>query len=68
MKKLFSILLLVALAGCTTNGVYDSGKTWTLIGAVAVGGYAASQGGSDKTHGPDCYVIVTPNGSDHVCR
>ena len=68
MKKLVSIALLIMVAGCTTNGVYDSGKTWTLIGAVAVGGVAASQGGGaakpEQTH---CVIRTGPN-SATICQ
>jgi len=47
------------LAGCTTNGVYDAKKTWTLVGVLAVGAYAASQSDSGSS-GPNCRMISGP--------
>ncbi len=53
MKKLNLICIALALlSGCTTNGVYDPVKTWTLVGALAVGAYVASE--SDSGHTQEC--------------
>jgi hypothetical protein len=62
MKRLLIIALFLALSGCTTNGVYDSGKTWMLVGAVVVGGVAAS-GGGGSSGGEDCHY---DNGNDNI--
>ena len=69
MNKLVGIALaLMILTGCTTNGVYDSGKTWTLVGIVAVGAIAASKsdGGGDHPHQEQCGWNVGPNGSTPI--
>ena len=68
MKTTLALLTLILLSGCTTNGVYDAKKTWTLVGVVAVGGVAASQNGGSKDKGPDCYIAIGPSGSDHICK
>lgn len=68
--KILLIAVLLLMTGCTTNGVYDSGKTWTLVGAVVVGSIAASSGGGGGGE-PDqlrCHWIVGPNGSTQYCR
>lgn len=68
MKKLLTILCALALAGCTTNGQIDYGKTaMVVVGVAVVGAVAANSGGSSDS-GPDCYVAVTSTGSDRVCR
>lgn len=64
MKKLI-ILAVILLSGCTTNGVYDPVKTWTLVGIVAVGGIAASDS-SDTTDNRHCGFVVTGSGSTPI--
>lgn len=70
MKNIIALVLVLVLAGCTTNGVYDSGKTWTLIGAVVVGAVVVSSQ-SDSTpheHELDCFYVISGSGSSQVCR
>lgn len=65
-RTLIALALAVVLAGCTTNGVYDSTKTWTLVGVGAGLAIAASSSGSsggDDQSGPDCYW----NGGVRIC-
>ena len=65
MKKLLP--LLIVLAGCTTNGQFDAGKTWMLVGAVAVGSMIAADDNADNS-GSNCHWVVGSNGSTQVCR
>lgn len=69
-KKLILLTVLICSAGCTTNGVYDSGKTWMLVGALAIGGIAASQqSDSPAAAEPNCFLHINSNGSSStVCR
>lgn len=61
MRKLVIALMLLGLSSaCTTNGVYDSGKTWTLVGAIVVGSAViASQKGSDSPV-EECVDTINP--------
>ena len=68
MKTLLMVIAILSLSGCTTNGTFDAGKTWLLVGAVVVGGVIASQGGGDSEKTGDCYILVTPTGSNRVCN
>jgi len=60
MRRIFLIVLVLVMTGCTTDGVYDSGKTWTLVGAVAAGGIIASQGSSGSGN-DDCWYRSASN-------
>ena len=68
MKKL--IIMLVLLTGCTTNGVYDNGKTWALIGGVALGSAVliAQQDDAPAQKPLNCYWVIAPSGNHQVCR
>ena len=70
MRKLVIALMLLGLSSaCTTNGVYDNGKTWTLVGAVVVGGIVASQSGGNSNAEQDCFYHMNGDGSTStVCR
>jgi hypothetical protein len=68
MKFLLVLVLVVVLSGCTTNGQYDSGKTWTLITVVAIGAVVALQDSNSDPTGMNCHWIVGPNGSTQFCR
>jgi len=68
MKRLITILIaILAMAGCTTNGVYDSGKTWALVGGIVIGGAVVANADS-KSAGSNCYWAVSANGSRQVCQ
>ena len=67
MKISTILMVLLLLSGCTTNGVYDPGKTWLLVGAVVVGSVAASQSSDGGSTPANCYWAVGPNGSTRVC-
>ena len=66
MTKKLLILAALVMAGCTTNGQFDSGKTALLVGAVVIGSLAASSGNSEN-NGSNCYWVVGSNGSTQVC-
>ena len=65
MKKL--IIMLVLLTGCTTNGVYDNGKTWALIGGVALGSAVliSQQDSGSEQEKLKCSWILNADGSSH---
>ena len=59
LKLMTSIAVgILFLSGCTTNGVYDAKKTWTLIGTVAVGSYLLSESGSSGDSTPACKTFI----------
>ena len=62
------VLIVLALSGCTTNGQYDSGKTWTLITVVAIGSVVASQSSNSDSTGSNCHWVIGPNGSTQFCK
>ena len=69
MKKItLLITAILMVSGCTTNGAYDSQKTWLLVGAVVVGGAAAANSSGGGNNGKDCFVVVDSQGSDTICR
>lgn len=66
MKKLNLICIALALlSGCTTNGVYDPVKTWTLVGALAVGAYVASESDS-STPAQECSTYIQTSGPNDI--
>ena len=71
MRKRLSLLAaILLLSGCTTNGQYDAGKTWTLVGVLAVGAVVASQEGGSSDSGQNCYIYLGPgetSGGTRVC-
>lgn len=72
MKTIKIMLLLALLSGCTTNGVYDPVKTWTLVGALAVGAYVASENDSGPSQECSTYIqswgAGDPGSQVTVCR
>ena len=68
--RILLLMALVAFGGCTTNGVYDNAKTWTLIGGVVVGGaiaVAAADSGKSAQQ-LNCFWVIDAQGSHQVCR
>ena len=63
MFKLITLCLLIS--GCTTNGVYDSKKTWLAIGTVVVAGALLSSSDSYE----DCETFRSTDGNLYeVCK
>ena len=67
MRKLITLITVLALTGCATNGEFDGGKTALLIGGIIVAGIALSQQSDSGTPASNCYWVVGPNGSTQVC-
>jgi len=65
MKRLLLIALLFAASACTTNGVYDGRKTWTLIGGVVVAGYITTKNADDGKKVDNCHWMTLP-GNDMI--
>lgn len=62
-------LVILALTGCTTNGAYDEGKTWALVGGIAIGAAVAiSQQGDTSDPALRCYYSIDASGSQQICR
>lgn len=64
LKLVSSLVGILLLSACTTNGVYDAKKTWALIGTVAVGSYLLSESGSssgDSTPACKPYIYCDAN-------
>ena len=66
MRKLAMLLAALSMTACTTNGQYDAGKTWLLVGAVVVGGVVASNGSDSPVGEKERGCNITGNSDGTV--
>ena len=67
--KVMTLLVLAMISGCATTGDTQSNHAaWIIAGAVVVGAVIVSSSGDSPDPKPNCYIVVSGSGSDHVCR
>ena len=69
MKVMTLLVLALLSSGCATTGDTKSNHAaWIIAGAVVVGAVVIANSNSGSDDEPNCYIVVSASGSDHVCR
>ncbi len=69
MKKMIFLTLALMTSGCATTGDTQSNTSaWIIAGAVVAGALVIANANSGSDDKENCFIVVTPTGSDHVCQ